>query len=58
MTTFNAPVRRAGGEINVYTALLCAAFLILLFGVLVVTFDNIEHSKQKGSGGGPFALVK
>lgn len=58
MTQFNAPVRRSGGDIDVYTGLLCAAFLVLLVGVIMMATKNAEHSSSGNSPGGIFELVK
>jgi len=53
MSQFNAPVKRTGGGINVYTGLLAAAFLVLLFGVISLAMINMEHA----DGGNPLKLV-
>jgi len=45
MSIMNAPVRRAGGDIDVYTGLLFAAFLVLLAGVLSVASANIAQAE-------------
>ena len=52
MSQFNAPVRRSGGSLDVYTGLLCAAFMVLLVGVVSVAMVNMEHA------GGLLELVK
>ena len=58
MSQFNTPVRRSGGELDVYTGILCAAFLVLLTGVILLATVNTEHSAPKGqSGGSMFKLV-
>jgi hypothetical protein len=59
MTQFNAPViRRAGGELDVYTALLCVAFLVLLAGTVLLAMRNMDHSKvDANSSGGVITLV-
>ena len=61
MTQFSAPtVRRAGGDLDVYTGLLCAAFLVLAAGVALVALQNIKHSESKdgANDGGVVTLVK
>ncbi|MHC4446857.1 MAG: hypothetical protein ACYSXF_03505 [Planctomycetota bacterium] len=61
MTQFDAPmgsVRRTGGGINVYTGLLCVAFLVLVAGVALLMKRNTEHSGQDDRSGGPFQLVE
>ena len=61
MTQFDAPmgsVRRTGGGINVYTGLLCVAFLVLLAGVVLLMKRNSEHSAVNSRSGGPFELVE
>jgi len=60
MTQFTTPTpRRAGGDIDVYTGLLCAAFLVLAAGVALMATQNMKHSESRpGSGdGGIFKLV-
>ncbi len=57
MSQFNAPVRRSGGEIDVYTGILCAAFLILVAGVILLATNNIKHSATDNQPGGVFKLV-
>lgn len=57
MSQFNAPARRSGGDINVYTGLLVVAFLILGVGVFMLATRNMEHSASNGDGS-PFKLVE
>ncbi len=57
MSQFNAPARRSGGEVNVYTGLLVVAFIVLAAGVALVAMRNIEHSGANGGDGGLFTLV-
>jgi hypothetical protein len=58
MTQFNAPTpRRAGGDIDVYTGLLCAAFLVLACGVFLLASQNLKHSKLGNQEGGVLTLV-
>lgn len=58
MSQFNAPVRRAGGSIDVYTGLLFASFVILAAGIFLLATANIEHSGSgTGGGGGPIKLI-
>jgi hypothetical protein len=59
MSQFNAPVRKAGGSIDVYTGLLCVATLVLLGGVALMAMRNIEHSAADArSEGGMLKLVE
>ncbi len=58
MSQFNAPVRRSGGEIDVYTGILCAAFLVLVAGVILLAVRNIEHTGTAAQSGSPFKLVQ
>ncbi|MFO0873221.1 MAG: hypothetical protein U0575_04530 [Phycisphaerales bacterium] len=59
MSQFGTPVRRSGGEIDVYTALLAVAALVLAAGVAMLALRNIEHSKVGDSDqGGVLTLVK
>ena len=57
MCQFNAPVRRAGGSLDVYTGLLFVAFLVLVVGVAMLAMRNLEHSKVGNSPGGVIKLV-
>lgn len=57
MSQFNAPVRRRGGEVDVFTGILCAAVLVLLTGVVLLATANIEHSTTDGQSGSMFKLV-
>ncbi len=57
MSQFNTPVRRRDGDLDVYTGILCAAFLVLLTGVILLATANIEHSTPDGRGGSMFKLV-
>ena len=59
MSQFNTsgPVRRTGGDLNVYTGLLCVAFLVLAVGVVLLMKRNGEHSGHGKAPGGAFTLV-
>ena len=59
MSQFNAPVKRSGGSVDVYTGLMFVAFIVLATGVALMAMRNIEHS-DGGSGqpGGVFTLVQ
>ena len=57
MSQLNAPIRRRGGEIDVYTGILCAAVLVLLTGVVLLATANIEQSSTDGQSGSMFKLV-
>ena len=57
MTQFNTPVRRGGGDLDVYTGILCAAFLVLLTGVILLATVNTAHSETPGQSGSMFKLV-
>jgi hypothetical protein len=58
MSQFQGPVRRSGGEIDVYSGLLCVAFLVLLAGVILLAMNNMDHSRVGNDPGGPFKLVE
>ncbi len=58
MSQFQAPVRRAGGDLDVYTGLLCVAFLVLLAGAIVLAMNNMDHSRVGNDPGGSFKLVE
>ncbi len=57
MTQFNAPIRRRGGEVDVYTGILCAAVLVMFAGVVFLATANIEHSATDEKSGSMFKLV-
>lgn len=58
MSQFNAPVRRAGGSLDVYAGLLFVAVLMLTAGVIVMALRNTQHSQAGNNGaGGVFTLV-
>lgn len=57
MSQFNAPVRRSGGSIDVYTGLSFVAVVVLLAGVILMAMRNIEHSGSAGGSGGVIKLV-
>ena len=58
MSQFPGPVRRSGGEIDVYTGLLSVGFLVLLAGVILLAMNNMDHSRVGNNPGGPFKLVE
>jgi len=53
----SGPLRRTGGDLNVYTGLLCVAFLVLAVGVILLMKRNVGHSGQDNAPGGAFKLV-
>lgn len=53
MSQFNAPVKRTGGGISVYTGLLAAALIVLLIGVGLMAKQNMDHSESSN----PLSLV-
>lgn len=57
MSQFDAPIRRRGGELDVYAALLCVAFLALLAGTILLAMRNLDHSRVDNVSGGPFKLL-
>ncbi len=57
MSQFDGQVRRRGGDLNVYTGLLCVATIVLLAGVILLATRNLEHSGEGTSPGGMFKLV-
>ena len=59
MSQFNAPVRRSGGSVDVYTGLLAVAFLTLVVGVVMMSLRNMEHSSAgSNQSGGVFTLIE
>ena len=57
MSQFTGPVRRSGGDIDVYTGLLTVALLVLAAGVFLLVKRNIEHSAVDGRNGGVITLI-
>jgi hypothetical protein len=58
MSQFNAPVRRSGGGLDVYTGLLFVALVVMVAGVSWMIVKNSDHSAAgSGGSGGPFKLV-
>jgi len=59
MTQFTTTTpRRHGGDLDVYTGLLCAAMLALAAGVFMLANANIKHSSTPNqSDGGLFKIV-
>lgn len=52
------PIRRSGGEMDVFTGLLLAAFLVLTAGVFLMARKNISHSSEGSQqNGSVFKLV-
>ena len=50
MSSMTAPIRRSGGDLDVYTGLLFAAFLVLTAGLVSVAMANstqVEASSDR-----------
>ncbi|MFB0986219.1 MAG: hypothetical protein QMB94_07955 [Phycisphaerales bacterium] len=43
MSSMTAPIRRSGGDLDVYTGLLFAAFLVLTAGLVSVAMANTSQ---------------
>jgi hypothetical protein len=57
MSQFNAPVRRSGGNLDVYTGLAFVAALVLTAAVALMALKNLEHSAAGGGEGGVIKLI-
>lgn len=57
MSQFNAPMRRAGGDLNVYTVLAAVAAVVLLAGAVLLALKNVQHSGDGNQSGGVLTLV-
>ena len=57
MSQFNAPVRRASGGLDVYSALLFVALIVLAAGATLLALRNIEHSEAGSTPGGVIKLI-
>jgi hypothetical protein len=57
MSQFNTPMRRAGGDLDIYTGLLVVAFIMLLGGILLLARANSNHSAVGNQSGGMLKLV-
>lgn len=52
MSIMNAPVRRSGGDLDVYTGLLFAALVVLTAGVFTIGMANtkqVEPLQERGA---------
>lgn len=58
MSQLSSPVARSGGQPDVYAALLAAASLMLLIGIIFLALRNVEQSTEKGQTGGPFTYLE
>ena len=58
MCQFNAPVRRSGGNLDVYTGLLFAALCVLIAGIALLTLRNLDHSAKGNEPGGFLKLIE
>ena len=58
MSQFNAPVRRSGGNLDVYTGLLFAALCVLIAGIALLAMRNLDHSTKSNEPGGVLKLVE
>lgn len=45
MNSMTAPVRQSGGDLDVYTGLLFAAFIVLTAGVISVAMANLSQTE-------------
>ena len=52
MSQFNAPVRRSGGGLDVYTGLLFVALLVIVAGLALMAKRNLDHSSAGNQPGG------
>jgi hypothetical protein len=58
MSQLNTSIRRAGGDMDVYTALLAAAAVVLALGVIALALGNSDHAKNtRNSDAGPFTVI-
>lgn len=58
MSQLNSSMRRTGGDMDVYTALLAAAAVVLALGVIALVIANTDHStNSRSSQGGPFTII-
>lgn len=52
-----AKVRRPGGDLDIYTAVLAAAVVALAAGCVLIAMDNLGGVQGTSDEGNPFALV-
>jgi hypothetical protein len=58
MSQMNSSIRRAGGDMDVYTGLLAAAAVVLALGVIALVLGNSDHAKSSRSpDAGPFTVI-
>lgn len=58
MTQLTTTMPRSGSRPDVYAALLAAAALMLLVGIVFMALRNVEQSSEKGQTGGPFTYLE
>lgn len=58
MSQLSSPIVRSGSRPDVYAALLAAAALMLLIGIIFLALQNVEQTTEKGQTGGPFTYLE
>ena len=58
MSQMNSSIRRAGGDMDVYTGLLAAAAVVLALGVIALVLGNSDHATgPRSPDAGPFTVI-
>jgi len=58
MSQLSTPVVRSDGRPDVYSAMLAAAALMLLIGIIFVSLRNVAQTTEKGATGSPFTYLE
>jgi len=58
MTQLSTPIARSDSRPDVYAALLAAAAIMLLVGIVFVALRNMDQTAEKGQAGSPFKYLE
>lgn len=58
MSQLSTPITRSGSRPDVYAALLAAAALMLLIGIIFLALRNMDQTAEGGQTGGPFKYLE
>lgn len=58
MTQLSTPIARPGSQPDVYSAMLAAAVLMLLVGIIFVALRNVNQTAEQGQAGSPFKYLE
>lgn len=58
MSQLSTPITRPGSRPDIYSALLAAAALMLVVGIIFVALRNVEQTASQGQAGSPFKYLE